>query len=123
VQHIAGLIDSTSTISRIVSRSHVLRLEPMGKQRRKTNRLRMGALPPRYSFVLNPNVRDRFTKCPSCEPRLGFENSAVRSRRTVAARRDSFFCRERVSPPVMLRRERPAGVFDIRVEASQLGTS
>ena len=26
----------------------------------------MGALPPRYSFVLNPYVRERFTKCPSC---------------------------------------------------------
>jgi hypothetical protein len=39
----------------------------MGKQRRQTNRLRMGALPPRYSFVLNPHVRERFTKCPSCD--------------------------------------------------------
>jgi hypothetical protein len=27
----------------------------------------MGALPPRYSFVLNPYIRARFTKCPSCE--------------------------------------------------------
>jgi hypothetical protein len=26
----------------------------------------MGALPPRYLFVLNPYVRERFTKCPSC---------------------------------------------------------
>jgi hypothetical protein len=26
----------------------------------------MGALPARYSFVLNPHVRERFTKCPSC---------------------------------------------------------
>ena len=26
----------------------------------------MGALPPRYSFVLNSYVRERFTKCPSC---------------------------------------------------------
>jgi hypothetical protein len=26
----------------------------------------MGALPPRYSLVLNPHVRERFTKCPSC---------------------------------------------------------
>lgn len=39
----------------------------MGKPRRNTNRLRMGALPPRYSFVLNPHVRERFTKCPSCD--------------------------------------------------------
>jgi hypothetical protein len=30
-------------------------------------RLRMGTLPPRYSFALNPHVRDRFTKCPSCD--------------------------------------------------------
>jgi hypothetical protein len=27
----------------------------------------MGALPPRYSFVLNPHARERFTKCPSCD--------------------------------------------------------
>jgi len=27
----------------------------------------MGALPPRYSFVLNPHVRERFTKCPTCD--------------------------------------------------------
>jgi hypothetical protein len=27
----------------------------------------MGMLPPRYSFVLNPHVRERFTKCPSCD--------------------------------------------------------
>ena len=27
----------------------------------------MGVLPPRYSFVLNPYVRERFTKCPSCD--------------------------------------------------------
>ena len=39
----------------------------MGKPRRKTNRLRMGALPPRYSFVLNPHARERFTKCPTCD--------------------------------------------------------
>jgi hypothetical protein len=26
----------------------------------------MGALPPRYSFVLNSHVRERFTKCPIC---------------------------------------------------------
>jgi uncharacterized C2H2 Zn-finger protein len=27
----------------------------------------MGSLPARYSFVLNPYVRERFTKCPKCE--------------------------------------------------------
>ena len=27
---------------------------------------RLGSLPPRYSFVLNPYVRERFTKCPVC---------------------------------------------------------
>jgi hypothetical protein len=26
----------------------------------------MGSLPARYSFVLNPHVRERFTKCPNC---------------------------------------------------------
>ena len=28
---------------------------------------RMGALPPRYAFVLNPYADARFTKCPRCE--------------------------------------------------------
>jgi hypothetical protein len=27
----------------------------------------MGGLPPRYSFVLNPYPRERFTRCPRCE--------------------------------------------------------
>jgi hypothetical protein len=27
----------------------------------------MGALPPRYAFVLNPHADARFTKCPRCE--------------------------------------------------------
>ena len=27
----------------------------------------MGALPPRYAFVLNPHPRERFTRCPRCE--------------------------------------------------------
>lgn len=30
------------------------------------NRSRMGSLPARYSFVLNPYIRERFTKCPKC---------------------------------------------------------
>ena len=28
---------------------------------------RMGALPPRYSFILNPYQHERFTRCPTCE--------------------------------------------------------
>jgi hypothetical protein len=38
-----------------------------GERRRGLNRVRMGALPARYSFVLNPYVRERFTKCPKCD--------------------------------------------------------
>jgi hypothetical protein len=30
---------------------------------------RMGALPPRFSFVLNPHVGEKFTKCPGCDAR------------------------------------------------------
>jgi hypothetical protein len=33
------------------------------------SRQRMGALPPRYSFLLNPLVRERFTRCPGCDAR------------------------------------------------------
>ena len=39
----------------------------MGTPRRRTDGVHMGALPPRYSLVLNPYVRERFTKCPGCE--------------------------------------------------------
>jgi hypothetical protein len=39
----------------------------MGEPRRQQTRLRMGALPPRYPFVLNSHVRERFTNRPSCE--------------------------------------------------------
>jgi hypothetical protein len=38
----------------------------MHKPGPKFNRLRMGLMPVRYSFVLNPHVRERFTRCPSC---------------------------------------------------------
>ena len=34
---------------------------------RRSRRPRMGALRPRYSFVLNPYPRERFTRCPRCE--------------------------------------------------------
>ena len=39
----------------------------MGKSASKDEPTCLGALPPRYSFLLNPHVRDRFTKCPSCD--------------------------------------------------------
>lgn len=34
---------------------------------KRDRRPRMGALRPRYSFVLNPYPRERFTRCPRCE--------------------------------------------------------
>ncbi len=34
---------------------------------RPTRVRRLGSLAARYSFVLNPHVRERFTKCPKCE--------------------------------------------------------
>ena len=33
----------------------------------RDRRPRMGALAPRYSFVLNPYPHERFTRCPRCE--------------------------------------------------------
>jgi hypothetical protein len=35
----------------------------------RVSRRRLGALSPRYSFVLNPHVAERFTKCPDCAAR------------------------------------------------------
>ena len=37
------------------------------KRRPVLTRVRLGSLPARYSFVLNPDVRERFTKCPKCD--------------------------------------------------------
>lgn len=34
---------------------------------RRLPKARMGALPPRYSFVLNPHVDYRVTSCPGCK--------------------------------------------------------
>ena len=44
---------------------------PKDTERLKTHgrglgRVRMGLFPARYSFVLNPDLRERFTKCPNC---------------------------------------------------------
>ena len=38
----------------------------MPKPSSKPNRLHLGSLPARYSFVLSPHVRERFTRCPIC---------------------------------------------------------
>jgi hypothetical protein len=38
-------------------------------ERKEHRRDRIGALPPRYAFVLNPYGDTRFTKCPRCETR------------------------------------------------------
>src|SRR5712691_2942475 len=36
-------------------------------KRTRDRKDRMGALPPRYAFILNPHADTRFTKCPRCE--------------------------------------------------------
>lgn len=36
-------------------------------ERTRDRRDRIGALPPRYAFVLNPHADTKFTKCPRCE--------------------------------------------------------
>ena len=51
----------------IVTAATGVKLETMGTPRRRTDGVHVGALPPRYSLVLNPYVRERFTKCPGCE--------------------------------------------------------
>jgi hypothetical protein len=39
----------------------------MGKSDRRPKNARMGALQPRYSFILNPYPDAGFTRCPKCE--------------------------------------------------------
>jgi hypothetical protein len=50
-----------------MSGSAYVKLGTMGQTASTAERPCMGALPPRYSFVLNSHVRERFTNCPSCE--------------------------------------------------------
>jgi hypothetical protein len=38
-------------------------------ERTRIRKDRMGALPPRYAFVLNPDADAGFTKCPRCDTR------------------------------------------------------
>lgn len=38
---------------------------------------RLGALPPRYSFVLNPHARAKFTKCPRCNAQTRLRKLAL----------------------------------------------
>ena len=36
---------------------------------RRLQKARLGALPPRYSFALNPHANNRVTSCPGCKAR------------------------------------------------------
>ena len=38
---------------------------------------RIGALPPRYAFVLNPHGDTRFTKCPRCETKTNLRKLSL----------------------------------------------
>ena len=37
----------------------------------------MGALPPRYAFILNPHADIKFTKCPRCETRTNLRKLSL----------------------------------------------
>jgi hypothetical protein len=49
-------------------------IHAMGRTNRKD---RLGALKPRYAFVLNPHVDSRFTKCPRCETKTNLRKLAL----------------------------------------------
>lgn len=38
---------------------------------------RIGALPPRYAFVLNPHADTKFTRCPRCETRTNLRKLSL----------------------------------------------
>lgn len=44
---------------------------------RETGKARVGALRPRYSFVLNPHRDARFTRCPKCEAKTRIRKFAL----------------------------------------------
>lgn len=37
----------------------------------------MGALPPRYAFILNPHADTRFTRCPRCETKTNLRKLSL----------------------------------------------
>ena len=47
----------------------------MERMRDRTDRI--GALPPRYAFVLNPHGDAKFTKCPQCETRTSLRKLSL----------------------------------------------
>jgi hypothetical protein len=44
---------------------------------RKRQQTRMGTLPPRYAFVLNPDADTKFTRCPRCETRTNLRKLSL----------------------------------------------
>jgi len=38
---------------------------------------RLGALPPRYAFILNPHADTKFTKCPRCETKTNLRKLSL----------------------------------------------
>src|SRR5881227_3871784 len=47
----------------------------MGRTPNRSDRI--GALPPRYAFVLNPHADTKFTKCPRCETRTNLRKLSL----------------------------------------------
>ena len=46
-------------------------------RRTQDRRDRVGALPPRYAFVLNPHADTKFTKCPRCETKTNLRKLSL----------------------------------------------
>ena len=46
-------------------------------RRTRTRQSRLGALPPRYAFVLNPHVDTKFTTCPRCKTRTNLRKLSL----------------------------------------------
>lgn len=58
----AGGVSSSATASGVVRiRAALSHMTHHGRDHG-----RMGALPPRYSFLLNPHLHERFSRCPRC---------------------------------------------------------
>jgi hypothetical protein len=46
-------------------------------ERNRDRKDRIGALPPRYAFVLNPHADTKFTRCPRCETRTNLRKLSL----------------------------------------------
>ena len=61
----------------VPARGSFATLPDLNMERTRDRKDRIGALPPRYAFVLNPHADTKFTKCPRCETKTNLRKLSL----------------------------------------------